>query len=135
MDVPMFVWGIFFLCILFWVFVFTNRKQILIRMQRKIVAVNLYEFKKIRRMYEDAITNKHPVDALIKRIQLFQSNIQKTIENATVVISLDPAFKDKKTNKTYVNAVNKSNERLERICTLAKNFEHFISERHTAQQK
>jgi MoxR-like ATPase len=50
---------------------------------------------------------------------------------------LPPGFlpTDKKTNKTYVNAVNKSNERLERICTLAKNFEHFISERHTAQQK
>ncbi|MEI8223775.1 MAG: hypothetical protein WCG20_01485 [bacterium] len=101
-------------------------------MHRNAVAVNLYEFNTIRSLYQSVITGRQPLESLIKRIQLFQVNIQKTIENATVIINTSPAYRDKSANKTYIDAVNKSNERLERIGILAKNFEQFISKRHPA---
>lgn len=131
MHIPSGIMVILFLCLLFLVFILTNRKQLFIRMHRNVVAVNLYELKNLRRLYEGVAKGTQSFDSLIKRIHLFQLNIQKTIENATTVIATDPAFKDKKENRAYINATDAANKQLERIYTLAKNFEDFIVKRRT----
>jgi cell fate (sporulation/competence/biofilm development) regulator YlbF (YheA/YmcA/DUF963 family) len=135
MDVPMFVWGIFFLCILFWVFVFTNRKQILLRMHRSLVTANIQKFKNIRKQYDTLATSNQSIENLVQQLQRLRLAIEKNIENLTIIVEADPAFKDRTANKVYITAIEKSSKQLKRITHLAENFESFISKRHAVQQK